>query len=230
MLALVVGIVGFVFGSERAQQELVQLLRNVYPSANAQETRIARELVGGRALSLGIGLVGTIIGASAVFGAVDTAMGRLISGPRRSFVRGRLSGFAFVGGIALLAILSFAFSYGVQAAQSALEAAGLAPGTRLLVAVASPLLGLAVGLLFFYVVFRTVPRTRFSSRDARTAALVSAVLWEIAKVGFAVYTRALGAFSAYGPIAFAAGLLTWIYLTAAIILFGAEVMKVRART
>lgn len=208
----------------------MQLLRNVYPSANAQETRIARELVGGRALSLGIGLIGTIIGASAVFGAVDTAMGRLISGPKRSFVRGRLEGFAFIGGIALLAVLSFAFSYGVQAAQSALQAAGLTPGIRLLVAISSPLLGLAAGALFFYVVFRVVPRRRFSRGDVRTAALVSAVLWEVAKVGFAVYTRALGAFSAYGPIAFAAGLLTWIYLTAAIILFGAEVMKVRART
>jgi uncharacterized BrkB/YihY/UPF0761 family membrane protein len=53
------------------------------------------------------------------------------------------------------------------------------------------------------------------------------VLWEVAKLAFGYFTRALGIFAAYGPLAFAAGLLTWIYLTAAIILIGAEVMKTR---
>jgi membrane protein len=61
------------------------------------------------------------------------------------------------------------------------------------------------------------------------AALVSAVLWEVAKVAFGFFTRALGTFSAYGPLAFAAGLLTWVYLTAVIILIGAELMKVQAK-
>src|SRR5437870_4065905 len=52
LLALLVGILGFVYGSDRAQRELVELIRQVYPSATAQETRIARQLVDGRALSL----------------------------------------------------------------------------------------------------------------------------------------------------------------------------------
>ncbi len=60
---------------------------------------------------------------------------------------------------------------------------------------------------------------------ARRAALVSAVLWEAAKVAFGFLTRGLGVFQAYGPLAFAAGLLVWIYVTAAIILIGAEVIK-----
>src|SRR5216683_5081215 len=60
LLALVVGVLGFVYGSDRAQRELVQLLREIYPSASQQEVRIARELVDGRAISLGIGVVGTI--------------------------------------------------------------------------------------------------------------------------------------------------------------------------
>lgn len=230
LLALVVGILGFVYGTERAQQELVQVIRSVYPSANAQETRIARELVGGRAISLGVGVVGTILGAGAIWGAVDTAIARVLPGPRRGFVRGRVEGFAFVAGIAVLAVLSFAFSYGAQAAQGPLTEAGLGRASRLLIGIGSPLVGFVAGALFFYVVFRYVPRTRLSAGEARTAALVSAVLWEVAKVAFALYTRALGAFSAYGPIAFAAGLLTWIYLTGVIILFGAEIMKVRART
>ena len=53
------------------------------------------------------------------------------------------------------------------------------------------------------------------------------MLWEIAKLVFGIFTRSLGIFSVYGPIAFAAALLTWIYVTAMIILIGAEVIKLK---
>lgn len=230
MLALVVGVLGFVYGPERAQREFVDALRAVYPSANAQEVRIARELVGGRAISLGIGLVGTIFAAGAVYGAIDTSLALVLGSSRtRGFVRGRLEGFAFIGAIALIAVISFALSYGAQAAQGALADAGLPRTGRAIVTFGSPLLGLGAGWLFFYSIYRYVPRVPVSGRAARTSALVSAVLWEVAKVAFGFFTRALGAFSAYGPIAFAAGLLTWVYLTAVIILLGAELMKIRMR-
>ncbi|HKW77631.1 MAG TPA: YihY/virulence factor BrkB family protein [Candidatus Limnocylindria bacterium] len=230
MLALVVGVLAFVFGPDRAQRELIQLFRQIYPSATSQEVRIARELVDGRALSLGIGVVGTLFGATAVHGSVESALGAVLGRTRkRSFIRGHAEGLAFVGAIALIAVFSFALSYGAQAAQGALAAAGLGGGTRLLIAVGSPLLGLAAGYVFFFLIYRYVPRTPVPRRVVRWAALVSAVLWEGAKVAFGFFTRGLGVFSAYGPIAFAAGLLTWVYVTAVIILVGAEVMKVRTR-
>lgn len=229
MLVLVVGVLGFIYGTERAQEEFTQLVSSLLPVTGAQEARIARELVSGRAISLGIGLIGTLVGATAIFGAVETAIGRIIPGAKRSFVRGRVEGLIFVAGLILLAVASFAFSYGAQAAEGVLKGVLTAAASRFVVAVLSQLLGFVAGGVFFYAVFRYVPRQPFPPRLARSAALVSAVLWELAKVGFALYTRALGAFAAYGPIAFAAGLMTWIYLTAVIILLGAETMKVRAK-
>lgn len=229
MLVLVVGVLGFIYGTERAQEEFTQLVASLLPVTGAQEARIARELVSGRAISLGIGLIGTLVGATAIFGAVETAIGRIIPGAKRSFVRGRVEGLIFVAGLILLAVASFAFSYGAQAAEGVLKGVLTAAASRFVVAVLSQLLGFVAGGVFFYAVFRYLPRQPFPPRFARSAALVSAVLWELAKVGFALYTRALGAFAAYGPIAFAAGLMTWIYLTAVIILLGAETMKVRAK-
>ena len=221
-------MLGFVYGTDRAQRELVQLLREIYPSATAQEVRIARELVDGRAVSLGIGIVGTLIGASAVHGSIDTALAAVLKGGRkRGFVRGNVAALAFIAGIAGLAVLSFGLSYFAQAAQGALTEAGLGRDARTVIAIGSPVLGLVAGFGFFYVIYRSVPRAPVPRRAARTAALVTAVLWEIAKVAFGFFTRALGTFTAYGPLAFAAGLLTWVYLTAVIILIGAEVLKVR---
>jgi membrane protein len=230
LLALIVGVLAFVYGPDRAQRELVELLRNVYPSASAQEVRIARELVDGRAVSLGVGVIGTVVGASAVYGSIDLALSMVLGGGRkRSFVRGHASAFASVAAIAALAVLSFAFSYGAQAAQEALAASGLSRLALVLIAVGSPAFGLAAGFVFFYAIYRYLPRRQIRGRVVGGAALVSAVLWEIAKVAFGFFTRALGIFSAYGPIAFAAGLLTWVYLTAVIILIGVELMKVQAK-
>jgi len=224
-----VGILGFVYGTDRAQRELTELLRQIYPSATAQEVRIARELVDGRAVSLGIGIVGTLLGASAVHSSIDTALAAVLrTGRKRSFVRGNIAAAGFIVAIAGLAVLSFGLSYFAQAAQGALTDAGLGRDARTLIAIGSPALGLAAGFGFFYVIYRFVPRTPVSRRTARIAALVTAVLWEVAKVAFGFFTRALGTFTAYGPLAFAAGLLTWVYVTAVIILIGAEVLKVRA--
>ena len=218
-----IGALGFVFGSARAEQELAAVMRQVYPAVTGQETQLVRQLVDGRAVSFGVGLVGTLLAATAILGSLDTAISHVLGQDgKRRFVRDRLNGLGFISLLLALAIISFALSYGVQAAAGVL--AGV-PGLRLLLEITGPLVGLGVGYAFFYLVYRLAPRRAVRRRGARQGALVSAVLWELAKVAFAFLTRALGTFQAYGTLAFAFGLLTWIYLTAVIILIGAEVIK-----
>lgn len=224
-LALVIGIFGFVYGPDRAESELAEIVRGLLPAATGQETKLVGQLVQGRALSLGFGLVGTLLSVSAILGSIDTAMSHVLGREgKRPFVRDQLTALAFVALVIILALGSFAVSFGVQAAAGALARSGL-QGIRALLELLSPLVGLAVGYWFFYFVFTLAPRRRVARRSARRAALVSAVLWEVAKVAFGFLTRTLGIFSVYGALAFAAGLLTWIYVTAAIILIGAEVVK-----
>jgi membrane protein len=217
-----------VYGPDRAERDLIEILRDVYPSATSQETRIAHELVQGRALSLSIGVIGTLFSTMAIHGALDRALAVVLGREgRRSFVRGHLEAAGFVAVLAAIALASFGLSFGTAAASDALAATGFGGVVTAAVQILSPLAGLAVGFAFFYIVYRAVPRRRPSRRAAAEGALVSAVLWEVAKLAFGYFTRALALFAAYGPLAFAAGLLTWIYVTALIILFGAEVIKTR---
>lgn len=225
LLALIIGIFGFLYGSQQAEAELVQIVSGALPAATGQETKLVGQLVEGRALSLGVGLIGTLLTVTAILGSIDIAISHILGrAGRRAFIRERLNSSVFVLLVLILALASFAVSFGVQAASDALAASGVR-GIRLLFEVVSPLVGLAFGFWFFYLVFRFAPRRRIPAVPARRAALVSAVLWEIAKIAFGFLTRALGIFEAYGALAFAAGLLTWIYVTAAIILIGAEVVK-----
>ena len=228
LLALLVGVLAFVYGPDRAERDLIEILRDIYPSATSQETRIAHELVQGRALSLSIGVIGTVFSTMAIHSSLDRAFALVFGREgRRSFIRGHLEAAGFVAVLAVLALVSFGLSFGTAAASDALVSAGFGAVVSLALQVLSPLVGLAIGFVFFFVVYRAVPRHRPSRRAAAGGALVSAVLWEIAKLAFGYFTRALALFAAYGPLAFAAGLLTWIYVTALIILFGAEVIKTR---
>lgn len=215
------------YGPQRAERELGAIVRTILPAATGQETRLIGELVQGRALSFGLGLAGTLLSVTAILGSIDTAISHILGREgKRPFVRGRLNGLAFVALIIALAAASFAVTVGVEALVGALGPRTLRP-LRPLVAILSALPGLAVGYWSFYLVFRLAPRRPVGRPAARRAALVSAVLWELAKVAFGFLTRALGVFEAYGALAFAAGLLTWIYVTAAIILIGAEVARTR---
>ena len=224
-MALIIGIFGFIYGTQQAETELASIVRVLLPAATGQETRLVGQLVQGRALSLSLGVIGTLLSVTAILGSIDTAMSHVLGREgKRPFVRDRLNALAFVGLVIVLAVGSFAVSFGVQAALDALAESGLR-GLRLLLEVISPFVGFAAGFWFFYLVFRFAPRRPVRRRAARQAALVSAVLWEIAKVAFGFLTRGLGIFQAYGALAFAAGLLTWIYVTAVIILIGAEVIK-----
>lgn len=227
LLALAVGILGFVYGDESSSRQVARLLREIYPSATNDEVGIVRQIVAGRAVSLGIGLVGTLLGATAIFGSLDSALAAVLGREnRRSFARGHLAGLGFIAAVMIVAVLSFALSYGATVAEDLLRGAGIARETRTLVAVLGSVVGIAAGYVLFYLIYRTVPRTRVPGSVVRSAALVSAVLWEAAKLAFGAFTNAIGTFTAYGPLALAAGLLTWIYLTAVIILVGAEVMKI----
>jgi membrane protein len=180
------------------------------------------------ALSLGLGLVGTIFSATAVYGALDSSLAAVLGRAQgRTLIRGRLEAAGFLAILAVLPVLSIGFSYGVGLAAEGLVNVGFGGAVRVALRILAPLVGLATGFVFFYLVYRVVPRRRVPRRAAAGAALVSAVLWEVAKLAFGFFTRALGVFAAYGPLALAAGLLTWIYVTAVIILVGAEVVKTR---
>jgi membrane protein len=228
LLAVVVGVLGFIYRDTASQLQLAQVLRQIYPSATDREIRIVRDLVQGRALSIGIGVAGTLLGASAIFGSLDSAFAAVLGrGHPRSLVRRYLSAFAFVAALTVLALGSVTISYGAVAAADVLLSARGEGAARLAVEVVGRVVGAATGAVFFFVIYRSVPRRTVAFETAAIAAVVSALLWELAKLAFGEYARVLGAFSAYGPLAFAAGLLTWIYLTAVIILFGAEVIKVK---
>ena len=60
-------------------------------------------------------------------------------------------------------------------------------------------------------------------------AIVAGLLWRLTFAGFAWYVRDLSRFSVHGSVAAVVVFLLWVYLSAVILLFGAEITAAFAR-
>ncbi len=99
--------------------------------------------------------------------------------------------------------------------------------------IASALPPFALALALFLLLYRFVPHdVPIRWQDVWPSALVAAVLWEVAKQGYAFYMARFAMQSynlLYGSVGAIFGLLTWVYLTGYIILLGAELCAVLSR-
>jgi membrane protein len=128
--------------------------------------------------------------------------------------------------LGLLLLASIALSLSLSLAQRALEgegAAGIVMDVLLLAL--SYLLPLGVSLAAFLFLFAWVPAVRPSWRQALPGAVVAALLFEAAKNVFGLYVRNFANFDVvFGSLGAVAAFLFWVYLSATIMLYGAEVV------
>jgi membrane protein len=135
--------------------------------------------------------------------------------------------YARTYGIALGAILALGFLLAVSLVVSAGLAAfsdwiGGSVEQSMLWSIINTLVSLAVLSALFALLFKFFPDTAVEWRHVWPGALATAVLFEIGKLGIAWYVGTQGLESTYGAAASIVILLIWVYYSAQIVLFGAE--------
>jgi membrane protein len=144
---------------------------------------------------------------------------------QRSFVRLNLLSLAFTsGGIAALLLMVSA----VVAFPLAFNHLGLAPESRIVVSLArwpliSAMLLVALGVLYRFGPCRVAPRWELFAGGTLAAAL----LWIAGSAALSWYLSNFGDYNAtYGSLGAAIGLMTWMWMSATIVLLGAELNAV----
>lgn len=89
---------------------------------------------------------------------------------------------------------------------------------------ATPLFVLIVGLIYYFV-----PNAKVRLRDVWWGAILAGGLWRAAFAAFSWYVRDFSRFSVHGSITAVVVFLVWVYLSAVILLYGAEVSAAHAR-
>jgi membrane protein len=177
---------------------------------------------------LGLGGLGVMVWAAmGVFGAVTSAINHAWRVERRpSFFKHKLVSFALLAAAALALLTVFLVVSAANLVAASAASAGLAraPGFALLQTFAVRLGAWLVPIAVVGLVFRFVPATAVRLRDVWAGAVVTGLLWQAAFAGFSWYVRDPSRYRAmHGSITAVVIFLIWVYLSAAILMFGAEV-------
>ncbi|UAJ12278.1 YihY/virulence factor BrkB family protein [Glacieibacterium megasporae] len=190
---------------------------------DAQLTGIVTTATGKKGLGLAIALLLAIYGAMKGAGAVVTALNVAYEVPEeRSFVRTTLVNVAVTVGAILVAVVGLA-SGSVFAALGH-SAAGLSPVAVMLIklvswAVTAAIAVTAIALLYRFAPARREPRWQWVTPGS----LLAMFGFLVVTFGFGLYAKNFGHYGAtYGSLSAVVILLLWLYLSAYVLLLGAE--------
>ena len=184
-------------------------------------------------LALVIGIVATVIGATAVFGELQSAMDRIWRAPAANqpggimgLIRGRMLAFGMVLGVAFLLLVSLVVSAAITALGTLWSA--VFGGWEMVLQIVNIVVSLIVFTAVFAMIYRFLPRVSVDWRDVWTGAAITSVLFVIGKVLIGFYIGTAGVASGFGAAGALAALLVWVYYSAQIFLLGAEFTRVYA--
>jgi membrane protein len=225
-LIAMISIYGLFVEPEEAAAQ-AQQLTEVMPTAAAD--LIGNQMQSVAAASSGNLSISLIISIAVALWSASSGMNALIQGVNIAYDEPETRGFIKLRGLALLltigAILVFGMAIGAIAVFPAL--AGKLPGGQVLEVVAGVLRWVILAAVIIgalAVIFRLSPnRDQPRMKWVSSGAIMAAVFWLLASIGFSFYANNFGSYNeTYGSIAAVIILMFWLYITAFIILIGAE--------
>jgi len=238
LLLGLLAISGSVLASEGIEGDFIGFVTANLPGSRDLVEDNVSQLIQFRGVLGAVAVLGLLWSASAVFGGISRAVNRAWGIRRdRPFYIAKILHIGMALTVGLLFLLS-------TAATSVIEV--FSNQTRDLSVLGQdvmPDLGLAnlalravpwvITFLIFLLVYRFVPNTKTYWRYIWPGALTAAVLFEVAKSLFVWYLDNLAIYSqVYGSLTSVMMLLLWIYVSALILILGAEISSefVRSRT
>ncbi len=142
------------------------------------------------------------------------------------FVRNRLMSFAMVVGIGFLLMVSLIVSAALAAATKYIS--GLLPGVGIVSEIGSAIVSFAVITVLFAMIFKVLPDVKIGWRDVWIGGAVTSLLFTGGKFLLGWYLGRSTTITAYGAAGSVVLVLLWVYYSAQILFFGAEITKVYA--
>jgi membrane protein len=236
LLVIAIAIVGAVFGQEAARGEIVTQINDLVGEEGAQAIEMALANANQPEISSvasSISVVVLLIGASGVFAQLQEALNTVWNVTAKpnvglwNFIQKRLLSFGMVLAIGFLLLVSLIIS-AILSGISKLEF-NILPGLTIF----WQLLNFAVSLGFITVLFalmyKYLPDVKIRWKDVWVGAIITALLFSLGKYLIGLYLGQGSLGSTYGAAGSLIVFLAWVFYSAQILLFGAELTKVYAR-
>jgi membrane protein len=223
-------IFGFVMRNETARQDVVNHIVQSTPLEQGSGTNLVTDTINGvsrvSAPLTVVGLVGLAWSASSMFSAIRRGLNIAFDvEKKRPVVQQKLIDLGMIAGLGLILIISVVGTGFLRILRevSSDRLGPLSTSTSFFWQVLPFLVPAVFSFLLFLLVYRFVPVAGLKFRDVWPGALLAAVLFEMVKNAFAIYIANFGNYDlAYGALGGVLIFLLWTYITANILLVGAE--------
>ena len=237
LLVIVISMAGLVFGEEAARGQLAHEIATLAGKGageaiqSAVQSSAARKATGVLATILSTGLL--LFGASTVFAELKDALNSIwgvVVKPGRPFLtlmHDRFFSFSIVLAVGFLLLVSLIISV-------LLTALGIYMSGRFQLPPAvwqtwDFVISFAVVSGLFAMIFKLLPNVLIRWRDVWLGAVATAFLFTLGKFVIGYYLATSSIASSFGAAGSVVIVLTWIYYSACILFFGAEITKGYAR-
>jgi membrane protein len=236
LLLIVIGIAGAVFGQEAARGAIVGQLEGFLGTDGAtaiQGLLQSASLPSRNILASVVGGVTLLLGATSVLGELQSDLDRIFEAPEApkggvvGLLRSRLLSFGIILAIAFLLLVSLVVSAAL-AAVGQWWGSAIAHWTTVL-EVINTVVSFAVVTALFSMIYKILPRVKLAWRDVWIGATITAALFTLGKFAIGLYLGRSGVASGFGAAASVVVVLVWVYYSAQIFLFGAELTWVYSR-
>ncbi len=231
LLLIVIAILGLFLGDTNAQKQVqgqlqevigvsgVQMLNALIAGAHHHETGRIALIVGG-------GLI--VFSAIGIFLALQNALDEVFEihpenkGGIMQLVVLRLHALLVIAALAIIALIALALA----------NVVGGVMQTRLASAIAGPAVEVGTGIInvaaltvFLAIVYRKLPQTPVAWKAAYIGAAITAAILILGEAALSLYFTRVHPAAPYGAAGGIVLLLIWIYYSAQLLLFGAEITR-----
>lgn len=227
LMLFLIAIASTFIPSERVTRAVVGFFASNIPVSAPTLQLAINQVIQARGVVTIVSAASFLWSAMGVFDMLQRGINRAFRVPHpRPRWRQTLVSMAMVAGVSLLFILSFALTTWLRVAFHFRLMMRASPAVDVL----ADLAGFAISVVIFGVLYRYIPfDENIKWRDVFWGAVVAAALWEIAKMAFAWYITSYAVLNLiYGPLGAVIAIMLWGYVTAAILLLGAELAAIKA--
>ena len=223
LVLAMVSIWGFFFGHEMEREVMAEQMAEVFPVSSDFVGQTMRGVVSAKTITGVVSVFLLIWASSAAFGAIRKGINAAWGVKRtRPFIRERLIDLGLASGAGILMVFLLFVTPMIGTAQALVKTAF--PNitydfiANLITVGASPIV--TFGTLL--VLYKYLPNTEVSFRVVWMGALVASLAIDGATWGFIWYVNTFPVYNVvYGSIGAIMALLSWVYVLAIILLFGA---------
>lgn len=230
LLLLIISLAGAFFGREASEGRIFAEINGLIGNEAAlQVQEIIRnlELSGKTTLSVFIGAVTLVIGATTVFGEIQDSINiiwRVKAKPKKGWlklIKDRLLSGSIIVGLGFLLIVSLIIN-GALVALNDIFKKYFPDLTIVIFNILNVVVSFMVITVLFGVIFKVLPDAKIKWRHVRAGAFFTALLFMLGRYLIGLYIETTAAGSPYGAAGSIIIILLWVYYTAAILYFGAE--------